>query len=373
MTALVAFTGSIDDDDGAYVGDDPGAEQETLRVERPFESNQSTGRLTWLTVLLGFVISSEGQDSSRIPLRWGVTLFIATGSHRSARRRGRLDHRRYLVCRPLGAALGTTACSELARDPDRLYRRLCLPARHLKPCSCSPTISVMPGSRPSTRPSLIAASWRSRDATLALAWLACLVAFVVLGVYVARRNGPGIDLDLARAVQDLPGALGHWFDALNWSGGGWPVSVLALGVAGMFLARSQPLEAVLLTLNFAARGTQALMKEAFAAPRPLATQVHVSQTIGSFSYPSGHVVGTTVFFILLLVFAQRLRMGDGLTRFVQAACVAIVLSMPFARVWAGAHWPSDVLGGYLFAALWLIPTLRFYPALRKHFYKGDRL
>jgi undecaprenyl-diphosphatase len=226
---------------------------------------------------------------------------------------------------------------------------------------------------PWTRRFLITAFWTNRDTTLALTWLACLVAFVALGVYGAQRDSPGVDLDIARAVQDLPGALGHWFDALNWSGSGWPVSVLALGVAGAFLARARPLEAVLLALNFAARGTQALMKEVFGAPRPLPGQVHVGQTIGSFSYPSGHVVGTTVFFILLFVFVPRLRLGNGLTRLVQAACVAIVLSMPFARVWAGAHWPSDVLGGYLFAALWLLPILRFYPALRGRFYDGAAL
>jgi len=209
-----------------------------------------------------------------------------------------------------------------------------------------------------------------QDFILAIAWLACLVAFVTLGIYVGGRGGPGIDLDIARAVQDLPGAPGPFFDAVNWLGGGWPVTLIALGAAAAFLARRLRLETALLALSFAARGTQALMKEVFAAPRPLPGQVDVSQSVGSFAYPSGHVVGTAVFFTLLLVFAPRLGLSGPLTRVVQTVCLVMVLSMPLARVWAGVHWPSDVLGGYLFAALWLIPILRFYPSLRRRIY-GD--
>ncbi len=211
------------------------------------------------------------------------------------------------------------------------------------------------------------------DAALAALWLTCLIAFVALGLYVSARDAPGVDLDLARAVQDLPNVLGPLFDAVNWLGSGWPVSLLALCLAGVFLTRGLRLETALLALSFAARGTQALMKELFAAPRPLPSQVDVSQTLGSFAYPSGHVVGTTVLFILLLVFAPRLRLHSLLTRLLQAACVVMVLSMPLARVWAGAHWPSDVLGGYLFALLWLIPILRFEPSLSRYLHRDAPL
>ena len=44
-----------------------------------------------------------------------------------------------------------------------------------------------------------------------------------------------------------------------------------------------------------------------------------------------------------------------------AACLAIVLAAGFARIRIGVHWPSDVLGGYLYGAAFLL-TLLALPA-----------
>jgi undecaprenyl-diphosphatase len=38
----------------------------------------------------------------------------------------------------------------------------------------------------------------------------------------------------------------------------------------------------------------------------------------------------------------------------------IVALMGLARIDAGEHWASDVLGGYLFGILWLIVTVELY-------------
>lgn len=37
-----------------------------------------------------------------------------------------------------------------------------------------------------------------------------------------------------------------------------------------------------------------------------------------------------------------------------------ILTIGLARVHAGAHWPSDVLGGYLLGLLWLALTIHLY-------------
>ncbi len=40
------------------------------------------------------------------------------------------------------------------------------------------------------------------------------------------------------------------------------------------------------------------------------------------------------------------------------ACLALILLTGYGRILVGAHWPSDVLGGYLWGGLLLLLALR---------------
>jgi undecaprenyl-diphosphatase len=203
------------------------------------------------------------------------------------------------------------------------------------------------------------------DALVVAAWLACLVAFVVLALYVASRDGPGLDLDGVRAVQHAPSAFGDVFDVVNRIGYGSPLTLITAVAMVAFCLRRRPLEAALLLMTAAPRILNGWLKELVEAPRPAPDLVQVRHLVGGFAYPSGHVVGTTVVFVLLFAFAGRLSLGRLPTLAIQGIAVFMVVSVSFARVWAGAHWPSDCVGGYLHAALFLIPLLRLRAGLSR--------
>lgn len=206
---------------------------------------------------------------------------------------------------------------------------------------------------------------RRADLLFVSAWLACLVIFVALAVHVSARTSPGIDLDIARRVQDLPSAFGDVFSVANRAGYGSPLTVITAIALVAFSVRRIPLEGALMLLTLAPRVMNNWLKEVVEAPRPTPDLVEVHRAAGGFAYPSGHVVGTTVVFVLVFVFAERLRLGRLFTLAIQALAVFMVVSVSFARVWAGAHWPSDCLGGYLLAALFLIPVLRLRAGLSR--------
>jgi undecaprenyl-diphosphatase len=80
-----------------------------------------------------------------------------------------------------------------------------------------------------------------------------------------------------------------------------------------------------------------LMKEAFARPRPTLSPWFDDPT--NMAYPSGHAAGAAIILIL----------GAMLTRKTWAIVVALALTgaIGLSRLLLGVHWPTDVIGGWL--------------------------
>ncbi len=77
------------------------------------------------------------------------------------------------------------------------------------------------------------------------------------------------------------------------------------------------------------------------------------------SFPSGHVIGAVLLYGLLLVLAGRIRFAPARYA-IQAGSAAVVLLVGPARMWEGAHWPSDVLGAYTLGLLLLTGLVALY-------------
>src|SRR5205823_6990239 len=73
------------------------------------------------------------------------------------------------------------------------------------------------------------------------------------------------------------------------------------------------------------------------------------------SFPSGHATSSMVFYVALaLLLAGRSRWGHEAV----AAAISLSLLIGISRVMLGVHWPSDVIGGWVFGLLWVLLTLR---------------
>jgi undecaprenyl-diphosphatase len=80
------------------------------------------------------------------------------------------------------------------------------------------------------------------------------------------------------------------------------------------------------------------------------------------SFPSGHVMGAVMLYGFLFVAANRIE-TPFLRSSVRAFSVAAVLLVGPARLWEGAHWPSDVIGAYALGGLLLVALLTLYRKL----------
>ena len=67
----------------------------------------------------------------------------------------------------------------------------------------------------------------------------------------------------------------------------------------------------------------------------------------SFSFPSGHAANTMTVLVALALFALPRRHR----RWSVPAAIALAAAVGFTRPWLGVHWPSDVLAGWMLAAL----------------------
>ena len=94
-------------------------------------------------------------------------------------------------------------------------------------------------------------------------------------------------------------------------------------------------------------GLSNLVKVLVGRARPVVQ--HAVDHAPGYSFPSGHATNTTIAAIVLLVLLWPLLRHRGRTVGV-ALAVAAVLLIGLDRVLLGAHYPSDVLGGYLLGA-----------------------
>ena len=90
-------------------------------------------------------------------------------------------------------------------------------------------------------------------------------------------------------------------------------------------------------------------------PRPdyflVASGPHLS------SFPSGHTIFATIFFGFAIVLVGDWVQRPSARRSLQAGLILLILAVGASRVYLGFHWPSDVLGGYLYGALAVVELI----------------
>ncbi|MBI2918265.1 MAG: phosphatase PAP2 family protein [Chloroflexi bacterium] len=181
-----------------------------------------------------------------------------------------------------------------------------------------------------------------------------LVAVVALAAYLASVYPvfPG-DRALARWVSGLDGeSLRQSMSAVSALGDWWPVAIPPLGAAGWLLGARRWRDALFLPLTLAPLGLNRWLKLLVDRPRP---DMWAGADSGSF--PSSHAVHALAFygFLFYLATARVQRLWP--RRALQALLGLLIVATGISRVYLDAHWPSDVLGGYLVGAALLVPLV----------------
>jgi membrane-associated phospholipid phosphatase len=192
--------------------------------------------------------------------------------------------------------------------------------------------------------------------------LAALIGFSALAVLASTSAYTPIDLTITKTLQYLNQP---WFRTLMIvvSFFGYTVQVIAIVVAAAAYLYVSGLhwEALMSMIIAAAEEVlNLLIKTVIHRPRPSADLVTVFNNLGSFSFPSGHVMFYTAYFGFLFFLAFTLLKPSIWRGFLLVITGALVILVGFSRMYLGEHWASDVLGAYLVGSLILIAAVRVY-------------
>jgi undecaprenyl-diphosphatase len=184
--------------------------------------------------------------------------------------------------------------------------------------------------------------------------LTLLLVFAVLGTILGlfahgNRRIPG-DVWLLETIQrvDLPGIanLVRASNAIFDTGGALALGVIFMATALLLHRPEFVLQlVVVIVLRLAAQ----TLKPMFASPRPgIEHQPDPSVVSHTYGYPSGHAFTATVIVAMAVILVLTFNVSRGAHWATIAAGVLVALFAMFSRVWVGAHWPSDTVGGVLF-------------------------
>jgi undecaprenyl-diphosphatase len=201
--------------------------------------------------------------------------------------------------------------------------------------------------------------------------IASAVAVGVITAIVVMHPYLQLDATVERDVQATNlGPLTLTFPFFTWLGGpgGIPMQIVVILLVLLLNRR-----AWFLALAALAGG---LWYEAIVnlvnRPRPTAGQIlRVTEHPGSTSFPSGHMIFITISAAVLMLCLGHRYLPRWARPIGWAVVAGIVVAVGLDRIYAGTHWPSDVLAGLLIAVAWVAFVLSLRRVTDRAFATGS--
>lgn len=165
------------------------------------------------------------------------------------------------------------------------------------------------------------------------------------------------DIQTTAAVRRLPDKWQPFMSALTFLGE--PLVVIAAGFAGFISAINRSQDALIKAFLYAAIAfcLSTILKFILHRRRP---NDLIIETLGikSYSFPSGHAFGTVIFYGLFAYLDFKYLLAPWNYLF-GIFITSIILLIGVSRVYLKAHYPSDVIGGWLLGGAFLAVIILF--------------
>lgn len=146
------------------------------------------------------------------------------------------------------------------------------------------------------------------------------------------------------------------FNAVTLAGSAGVWTVVAIATIWLWLRSDRFLSVAWLATNAGGAIVQWVLKTTVHRTRPQYAAAFLHGH--SYSFPSGHTMGSTICYTMLAFIVGTLAGWPGRRRaWLYVASTALVLLIGFSRLYLGVHYPSDVLGGLAAGTAWLVACI----------------
>lgn len=199
--------------------------------------------------------------------------------------------------------------------------------------------------------------------------LGLLGLFVLIAVNIGEPGDGGhIDNWLGRELEEVRIAhpmLTAVFIGITYLGSFYVIAPLTILVALLLMSKRRVFLGVLWLLAQSVGGLfNSLSKIAFDRARPDFRDASVYETTASF--PSGHAMGSIICYGMLVYLLLLFLPGKSTRIMMPLAMALLILAIGFSRIYLGAHFFTDVLGGFAVGGCWLTVCICAAEAVRRH-------
>ena len=200
------------------------------------------------------------------------------------------------------------------------------------------------------------------------------ILFTLLTLLVLRADlqPTSWDIGITHEIQEFPQMpVGEALVAVS-APGFYPWNFLMPALVILFMLVMRWFVQAAFTALASAGGLLAeLVKNLVDRPRPTPQFANIYRELHTYSFPSGHVTGYTVFFGFVFYLAYTHLPRNSPVRWVlMVVCALFVVLIGPSRIYMGQHWASDVLAGYALGFAYLLLVIAAHQAWLARSKKG---
>ncbi|MFD1674490.1 phosphatase PAP2 family protein [Alicyclobacillus fodiniaquatilis] len=193
------------------------------------------------------------------------------------------------------------------------------------------------------------------SSTFCIFWF--LAAFIMFVERLELHKLVGFDLCIIELVQKkIDNVHTRWMKVFTFLGSPTCISAFVAIASVMFYRRGLKQEALgMLAANATGSGFNEGLKYLFRRRRP---DIHRIVPAHGYSFPSGHSMGSVMFYGTLSYFICR-HSTSLIGKFLVGAFSTFMVGMTgLSRIYLGVHYPSDVFAGYAAGGTWLNSSIK---------------